>query len=327
MTDAHEINSTEKLSPLLERSAEFLGSDAEKAATDASDLLDIYPGQPLTLQLLLDALKLLGAEEGAQGLLEWMAQQHPNLAAISFRLGLLLGRLGKPKEAAQHLSRAVELEPNDSAAWLELGKQLSLTGDRAGSARALTKHLRLSLRELKLMDDVAEGSSAELTKADHMLHQAVAVNPTDPLVNQTLGKVMLRLGRLRDAEYFLKRALELAPGSPLIRHDYAMALNQQMDWQGADGQLDIILEQFPNDVRLQAVKAGNLIMVGKTEQGLRRLEQARMQAGEDAQFWLNYGHAMRTVGRVNEFAAVSTSACAASGSLAQSKKPKWPVLS
>jgi len=300
MTDTHEINSAEKLSPLLERFAECLGSDTEKAATEASDLLDIYPGQPLTLQLLLDALKLLGVEEGAQGLLEWMAQQHPNLAAISFRLGVLLGRVGKPKQAAEHLSRAVELEPNDASAWLELGKQLSSTGDMTNSARAFARHVRLSLRELKLMDDVAEGSSAELAKADHMLHQAVAVNPTDPLVNQTLGKVMLRLGRLRDAEYFLKRAVELAPGSFLIRHDFAMALNQQMDWQGADAQLDILLEKFPNDVRLQAVKAGNLIMVGETEQGLHRLERARTHAGDDTQFWLNYGHAVRTVGRMNE---------------------------
>ncbi len=300
MDQTNETQAADRLSVKLESVARLLDAAVEETATQASEVLDSYPGQPLALALLLNALHLLGAESSERELLEWMIQEHPNLASIRFRLGVLLGRLGLASEAVVQLSRVVELEPNHPAAWLALGNQSAAGGDNIASAKAYARHIRLSLRELKLLEEASEGSHEDLKKAEGMLQQALALNPTDVAAIQALGKVMIRLGRPKEAETHLKRALELAPNSALVRHDYAMALNQLMDWRRARAQLDVLLEEFPDDLRMQSVKAGTLIMMGENEEGIRLLEQSKQDASGDVQYWLNYGHALRTVGRNNE---------------------------
>ena len=82
---------TERLSTGLDRVAESLGSDVESAATGASEILDTFPGQPQALLLLVSALKLMGAEAGSRSLIEWMAEEYPNLASIQYELGHAAG--------------------------------------------------------------------------------------------------------------------------------------------------------------------------------------------------------------------------------------------
>ncbi|MBA1276136.1 MULTISPECIES: tetratricopeptide repeat protein [Pseudomonadaceae] len=54
------------------------------------------------------------------------------------RFGLGKGYLdaGDPAQAATHLQRCVEQDPNYSAAWKLLGKALQTSGDRDGARRA-----------------------------------------------------------------------------------------------------------------------------------------------------------------------------------------------
>src|SRR3954454_17588511 len=118
-----------RLSVSLEAAAELLAKDPEAAATKASEILDIYPGQPQALFLLINAVKLMGAEAGVRDLIEWMESEYPNIASIHYELGLLLGRLGMHKEAAERLHRVVALERNHPAAWRALGHELAKTGD------------------------------------------------------------------------------------------------------------------------------------------------------------------------------------------------------
>ena len=138
----------DSLSATLTAAAALLATDPESAATVASETLDFYPGQPQALLLLMSGIRLIGAMEGARSLIEWMAEEYPNLASVHYELGLLLGRLDANDEAVDHLSRAVALEPNHPAAWRELGNQLARKGDGAGARKAYVQHARLSLREL-----------------------------------------------------------------------------------------------------------------------------------------------------------------------------------
>src|SRR5215467_6543865 len=176
------------LSAQLDVIAQSLVSDAEVVAAGASEILDAFPGQQQALLLLISAIKLIGAEAGARELLEWMVQEHPNLASIHFELGLLMAKHGMPKEAAERLSKAVELEPNHPAAWQALGNQLALSGDRKGASNAYVRHLKLSLRELKLLEDAMAGRPEDHAKAENMLRQTITVNPTDVAATRMLGE-------------------------------------------------------------------------------------------------------------------------------------------
>ena len=290
----------EKLSTILDRIAVSLGSDVEIAATGASEILDTFPGQPQALLLLISALKLMGAEAGSRDLIEWMAEEYPDLASIQYELGMLLGRLGLPKEAIERLSRAVALEPNHPTAWRALGNQLALSRDKRGSSEAYLRHLQLSLRELKLLEDATTGGAEELAKAENMLNQALAINPTDVVTMRMLGGLHLQFGRLREAEATLKRAVELAPDCATTRNGYRMALMQDMDWERASAQIRILLKQNPDDPGLEAHLASSLLMLGDRDEAMRLFEEARPRAGDNKDFWLNYGHAGRSVGQDNE---------------------------
>jgi len=291
---------TERLSTGLDRVAESLCSDAESAATGASEILDTFPGQPQALLLLVSALKLMGAETGSRSLIEWMAEEYPNLASIQYELGLLLGRLGMSKEAVERLSRTVALEPNHPAAWRALGNQLALSGDKQGSSKAYLRHLQLSLRELKLLEDATAGAADELAKAENMLNQALTINPTDVVTLRMLGELHLQFGRLREAEATLKRALELAPDCMATRKDYCMALTQSMDWKGANAQVHILLKQDQDDPALEALLATSLIMLGEHNKAMQLFQELRLKASGNKDFWLNYGHAARSVGQDKE---------------------------
>lgn len=259
----------ETLSMQLEGIAVTLRADAATAATAASEILDAVPGQPQALYLLIAALRILGVDAGTGDLLQSMAQDFPKLAAVHYALGILLGRLGKSTESISHLSRATTLEPNHPAAWRALGDAFSRTGDRAGAGHAYTRHTMLSIRELKLVEDTMGGSIKEIGKADSMLAQAIAINPTDVVTIRMLGETYLWRGMLKEAEASVARALELAPGCAATRDLYGVVLTQQMNWKAANAELARLLQQEPDNPRFETLMAANLVMLGEQEEALR----------------------------------------------------------
>lgn len=67
---------------------------------------------------------------------ERMLEQGQDGALLRFSLGNEYLGAEDPGRAASHLRRAVELDPDYSAAWKALGKALERDGDRAGAAEA-----------------------------------------------------------------------------------------------------------------------------------------------------------------------------------------------
>jgi predicted Zn-dependent protease len=177
---------------------------------------------------------------------------------------------------------------------------LGRIGDRAGSTKARARHIKLSLREIKLLEDAAEGDSDELVKAERMLTEAVAVNPTDMVAQRMLGNVHLKLGRLPEAQSALARAVELAPGSVATRADYCLALVQRMEWAACNEQLEVLLQQDPGNPRYETLMASNFAMLGEREEAVRLLDKVSAHKSTDRVFWLNYGHASRTIGREDQ---------------------------
>jgi len=284
------------LSAQMEAAAALLASDAEGAATGSSEVLDCCPGQAQALLLLLSALKLIGADDGATDLLKGMVEDHPNLAAIHYELGLQLAANGSVKEAIAHLQRTVALEPKHPTAWRMLGHQLARNGDSDAATRAYVQHLRLSLRELKLIEDATAIGAGEETKAEKMLSQAVAVSPTDVYARRQLGELLLRIGQIREAKESLERALQLAPKCVSTRFLYGMSLTQMMDWKGANAQIEMMMKDYPNHPHLLGLLIGNLGVLGERQKALDLLENFHPEEANTPLVWNNYALGARTLG-------------------------------
>jgi tetratricopeptide (TPR) repeat protein len=70
-----------------------------------------------------------------------------------------------------------------------------------------------------------------------------------------------------------------------------------MEWKDANAQLELLLKDDPGNPRLEAQLAANYIMLGAQDEGMRLFEKVRPESVNDKVFWLNYGHAARTVGK------------------------------
>ena len=288
------------LSATLAGVANTLNSNATRAASEAGQVLTAVPGQQQALLLLVGAHRVLGDAAAARAVLESMADKQPQLASVHYELGLLLGGEGHRGKAIKHLSRVVELEPNHPAAWRALGMQLALEGDAAGAGRAFARQVRLSVKELKLLEDATAGSEEDVAKAENMLRQCLAINPTDVLAMRMLAQRETWLGRYREAASLLHHALRIAPDYAEARQDYAFVLQQEMKWQDAIGQLDIILSGDPDNAACLSFKAWNLLMLGEFDAAFALFDAVRPGMENELSYWVNYGHALRTVGRREE---------------------------
>ena len=296
-----EIETDAPLSTSLVNAGSALETDASTVPTVAGEILDAVPGQPQALLLLVSSLRLLGQQDVACEVLEWMAGVHPNLAAVRYELGLLLGRLGRTKEAIEHLSRVVDLEPNHPAAWRALGNQQARNGDKAAAGESYAEHVKRSIRELKLLEDaVAVVEADDLVKAENMLRQSLDINPTDVSMMRMLADVYVRLSRSYLARIQLSRALEIAPGYLAARESFAAALNVGMRWQEAIEQFDILIETSSRKGFFKTQKANNLAMLGEFERAFDLFHEVQPEQARNPSFWLNYGHTLRTVGRSEE---------------------------
>jgi len=286
----------------IRRVAKLLRTDPAEAAEAASGILDAAPGQQQALIILVSALRLLKQTAAARELLEWMAQERPKLASVQYELGILLAKESSMQAAIERLSTVVELEPNHGPALRALGNQLSLKGDFAAAGKAYAHYVKLSIRELKLLDDLARLGTDELVKMENALRSSLDVNPTDVMTLCSLANVYVRLMRFHEAQTQLARALELAPDYQEAREHYAWTLNYGARHRKANEQFDILAASDPaRHNQFQLSKVTNLVVLGDYDEAFELLENMRGEESANPGFWLNYGHALRTVaGRTDE---------------------------
>ena len=160
-----------RLSAALARAAENLGGNPAFAEAELVEILATAPGQRQALLLLVCARRLRADKKGGLAALEAMAEASPGLAAVQYELGLLLAGLGECRAAIKVLSLVVEFEPEHPAAWRTLGNLLAKAGDRAAAGRAFARHLAVSLKELKLVEDAIGQSDDALGPAENMLRK------------------------------------------------------------------------------------------------------------------------------------------------------------
>ncbi len=65
--------------------------------------------------------------------------QNPASPSLHFNLGILLNGLKRAREAEAAFLRACELDPDDQAAWLELGQLRYARSDHSNAAAAFLR--------------------------------------------------------------------------------------------------------------------------------------------------------------------------------------------
>lgn len=148
-----------------------------------------------------------------------------------------------------------------------------------------------------LLDAALALHDGQLHVAEPLLKQYLKRNPFDARAIRMLAELAGRIGRNRDAENLLRRALELAPAFTAARANLALVLYRQNRAPEALVELDELLATEPDHVGHANLKAAALGRLGGFGEAIALYERVLAAAPEQPKVWMSFGHMLKTVGR------------------------------
>jgi tetratricopeptide (TPR) repeat protein len=139
-----------------------------------------------------------------------------------------------------------------------------------------------------------------LDVAERILKPYLKEDPFDVRAIRMLAELAARIGRIRDAETLLRRAVELAPGWTVPKANLALVLGRMGRPAEAMELLEEIFAAEPDDLGHWNLKAATLARLGDFEEGIKIYEDVLARVPNHAKVWVSYGHMLKTVGRLSE---------------------------
>ena len=136
-----------------------------------------------------------------------------------------------------------------------------------------------------------------LSEAEPILKMHLKEDPFDVAAIRMLAELAGRIGRYKDAENLLRRALELAPDFGAARANLATCLYRQNKPAEAIAELDRVLIDDPENIGSANLKAAALGRIGGFDEAIALYEEVLKQVPKQPKVWMSYGHMLKTVGR------------------------------
>ena len=136
--------------------------------------------------------------------------------------------------------------------------------------------------------------------AERLLKPHLKEDPFDVAAIRMLAELASRIGRWRDAENLLRRAVELAPGWTVAKANLALVLGRNGKPAEALAILDDVFTVEPENVGHWNLKAATLARLGEFEDAIGLYEDVLKHAPRQPKMWTSYGHMLKTIGRQAE---------------------------
>lgn len=216
----------------------YIGAQEDFKAVDLLKPQEAADRSGETAYLLGMAYEGAGATEEAQSAFEQAIQANPRNGRAEYHLGTLVSQdadqLGMDA-AVHHLKRAVDIEPDNSAYALALGKTL-LEQNHAKEAFPVLERIHADgpeAGERDLLLGISEISTGGPRLAIPLLERAVAEDTQLALSHNILGFCYLAQGETTKAAAAYAKASDLSPESRLFAHSAAVAFDRANDQQHA----------------------------------------------------------------------------------------------
>jgi len=267
------------------------------AALQAREILRTFSDHAQARLLLGAAERLSGRTGAALEVLESLARERPEIAAVQLELGMALGQAGRGLEAVLALRNAAQQQPERPEVWRILADHLDAQGDARGADEARARHLKAITKDPRLMQAAAALAANQLPTAERLLRMHLSIAPTDVAALRMLAEVAGRLRRYGDAQVLLERCLELAPSFSGARHNYATVLNRQGKAAEALPQVQRLLAEQPRNPGYRTLQAAVLANLGNYSLSISIYESFLKEHPQHSRIWMSYGHSLKTAGR------------------------------
>jgi tetratricopeptide (TPR) repeat protein len=281
----------------------LLEKDADLAAEQAREILNVHPDHPTARLILGAAHRRAGRLEAALDVLEALAAEFPHSAPAHLELGVACFEYGRGAEAEAALRRAVQLNPASPDGWRLLADCLDARGDASGADEARARYLKAANHDPRLRAAALALAENNLPTADALLCAHLDAHPTDVAALRMRAEVAGRLRRYADAEELLERCLALAPGFDAARHNLAGVLNRGAKPAAALPHIAQLLAKEPENPGYLNLKAAILANMGDYRGSIETYQGVLSRYPRQPKVWMSLGHALKTEGRQEESVA------------------------
>lgn len=181
-----------------------------------------------------------------------------------------------------------------------LGQALRRLGQDSQAELAENAAIRASVRDPELIAIAQALLANDLPTAEAALRQRLSAQPRDVAAIRMMAELAGRIGRYRDAEALLQRALELAPGFAAARANLATVLYKQNRFADAVTALDAVLAADAANAGDLNLRAAALGRIGEYEESRRIYRELLDSFPDHAKLWMSYGHILKTLGEQAE---------------------------
>jgi len=281
----------------------LLEKNADLAAEQAGEILNVHPGHPTARLILGAAHRRAGRLQAALDVLDALTAEFPHSAPAHLELGVACFEYGRSAEAEAALHRAVQLNPASPDGWRLLADCLDARGDAAGADAARARYLKAANHDPRLRAAAAALVENNLPVADALLCAHLDAHPTDVAALRMRAEVAGRLRRYADAEELLERCLTLAPSFDAARHNLAVVLNRAAKPAAALPHVVQLLGREPENPGYLNLKAAILANMGDYRGSIETYRGVLGRYPHQPKVWMSLGHALKTEGRQEESVA------------------------
>jgi len=284
---------------------------AEDACRVLRDLLTELPQHEEALYVFAVSLRYAGRLDGARAALKKLQQLRPSYGRAWQEEGHLLMAMGDKSAARVAYRKAVMRNNSLLASWQAL-EQMSLDDyDQALFAETAEHRQRLAALPAELLGVRNMISENKLYKAEQLCRSFLQKNPQHIEGMRLLADLGVRTGVLDDAEFILESAVEFDPENRFARFDYINVLYRRQKYAQSLAQAKLLLEADPDNPDYLIAYANQCVAVGNYEEALEIYDDLTAQVSKTPGLHLVHGHALKTVGRLDDAIAAYRNSYAA----------------
>ncbi len=285
------------LAMALSHGFDLLGKEPALAAEQAEEILKVAKGDARAHFLLGAAKRRLGEPAVAIRNLAVALKTMPHSAELLLELALAEAARGETKRAMALAARAMASDGGVANGWRALADELTRAGDDEAAGRAYVNHVTASAKDPALLEAAVALNEGRIAFAERRLKDYLMRHPTDVAAIRMLAELAARLGRYRDSETLLTRALELAPEFRAARHNLAIVQLRQGKTEEPIAAAQTLLKAAPKDPGYRTLLCAALVRRGDYDRAIGEYERFLADHPNHPKSWMSYGHALKTVGR------------------------------
>ena len=196
--------------------------------------------------------------------------------------------------------RVIAADPHRADIYRLAARAYRVLGEAVEAERMEIAAIEASVHDPQLQEAAAALAANVLHVAEPILRARLKETPEDVAAIRMLAELAGRIGRNRDAEMLLRRALELAPAFHAARSNLALVLHRQNRTEEALDELAKLSVVDPDNPGYANLKAAALGRIGEFEEAIALYEMLLQRGSNHPKVWMSYGHALKTVGRQEE---------------------------